>query len=99
MTRYFAPLVAFAVATAFAAHAQLLPEFLVQVRDPNLLGGALFAGALKTLGYAFVLGLCAALTGGAVLLSAWRTRLRGASDLYAALAALLALAGLTPRDL
>lgn len=95
MTRYFAPLVAFAVATAFAAHAQLLPEFLVQVRDPNLLGGALFAGALKTLGYAFVLGLCAALTGGAVLLSAWRTRLRGASDLYAALAALLAALCLT----
>jgi hypothetical protein len=95
MTRYFAPIVAFAVATAFAAHAQVLPEFLVQVRDPNLLGGAIFAGALKTMGYAFVLALCAALTGGAVLLSAWRTRLRGASDVYTALAALLAAICLT----
>lgn len=95
MTRYFGPLVAFAVATAFATHAQLLPEFLVQVRDPNLAGGAIFSGALKHFGYAFVLAFCAVLTGGAVLLSAWRTRLRGASDVYTALAALLAAICLT----
>lgn len=95
MTRYFAPVVAFAVATAFATHAQLLAEFLVQVRDPNLLGGAIFAGALKHFGYAFVLALCAVLTGAAVLASGWRTRLRGASDVYTALAALLAAICLT----
>lgn len=90
MTRYFGAIVAFAVATAFATRAQLLAEFLVQVRDPNLLGGALFAWAVKSSGYAFVLSLCAVLTGAAVLLACWRTRLRGAPDLYAALAAVLA---------
>lgn len=95
MTRYFGAIVSFAIATAFVTHAQILPEFLVQVRDPNLLGGALFAAALKSLGYAFVLALCAVLTGAAVLLAGWRTRLRGASDLYAALAALLAAICLT----
>jgi hypothetical protein len=88
--RYFAAIVAFAVATAFATHAQLLPEFLVQLRDPNLLGGALFEATLKAFGYAFVLALCAVLTGGAILLASWRTRLRGAPDTYAALAAVLA---------
>ncbi|HKU68616.1 MAG TPA: hypothetical protein VJP85_12640 [Candidatus Baltobacteraceae bacterium] len=88
--RYFAAIVAFAVATAFAAHAQLLPEFLLQLRDPNLLGGALFAAALKSFGYAFVLGMCAVLAGGAILLAGWRTRFRGAPDTYAALAAVLA---------
>ncbi|HET6894923.1 MAG TPA: hypothetical protein VFH72_06015 [Candidatus Baltobacteraceae bacterium] len=95
--RYFAAIVAFAVATAFAARAQLLPEFLVQLRDPNLLGGPLLAFALKSSGYAFVLAICAVLSGGAVLLSAWRTRLRGASDTYAALAAVLATLCLTGR--
>lgn len=95
--RYFAAIVSFAVATAFAAHAQLLPEFLVQVRDPNLLGGTIFADALSSLGYAFVLAVCAVLTGAAVLLAAWRTRLRGASDLYAALAAILAAVCITPH--
>lgn len=93
--RYFAPLVAFAVATAFATHAQVLAEFLVQVRDPNLLGGAIFAWALKHFGYAFILSLCAVLGGAAVLLSGWRTRLRGASDAYTALAAILAAVCLT----
>lgn len=95
--RYFAAIVSFAVATAFAAHARLLPEFLVQLRDPNLLGGALFAAMLKAFGYAFVLALCAVLTGGAVLLAAWRTRLRGAGDTYAALAAVLAAVCVTGR--
>jgi hypothetical protein len=97
MTRYFAPLLAFAVATAFATRAQLLPEFLVQVRDPNLLGATLYAGALKGFGYAFVLAFCAVLTGAALLLAAWRTRLRGAPDLYCALAAVLAAMCLTGR--
>jgi hypothetical protein len=95
VSRYFAPLVAFAVATAFAAHAQLLPEYLVQASDPNLLGGSLFHVTLKAFGYAFVLAICAVLTGAAVLLSAWRTRLRGAPDVYAALAAVLAALCLT----
>jgi len=95
VTRYFAPIVAFAVATAFAAHARLIPEYLVQAADPNLLGGAVFHAALTTFGYAFVLALCAVLAGAAVLLCAWRTRLRGAPDLYAALAALLAALCLT----
>lgn len=95
MIRYFGPLLAFAVATAFATHAQILPEFLVQVRDPNLFGGAIFAWTLKHFGYAFVLALCAVLTGAAVLLAGWRTRLRGASDAYAALAVILAAICLT----
>ena len=95
MTRYLAPVVAFAVATAFATHAQLSPEFLVQVRDPNLQGGSILAWMLKTFGYAFVLAFVAVLTGAAALLSGWRTRLRGASDVYAALAALLAALCLT----
>jgi hypothetical protein len=97
VSRYFAPLVAFAVAAAFAAHAQLLPEFLVQVRDPNLLGGVIFQWALAHLGYGFVVGICAALAAGAVLLTAWRTRLRGAPDVYCALAAVLAAVCLTGR--
>jgi hypothetical protein len=95
--RYFAAIVGFAVATAFATRAHVLPEFLIELRDPNLLGGALFAAALKSFGYAFVLGFCAVLTGGAVLLAAWRTRLRGATDAYAAFTALLAAVCLTSR--
>lgn len=95
--RYFAAIVAFAVATAFATHTQLLPELLVQLRDPNLLGGPLFAAMLKSFGYAFVLATCAVLTGGALLLTAWRTRMRGAPDTYAALAAVLAAICLTGR--
>lgn len=95
--RYFAAIVAFAVATAFAARAALLPEFLVQLRDPNLLGAALFGGALKAAGYAFVLALCAALTAGAIMLASWRTRARGATDTYAALAAVLAAVCATGR--
>jgi|GEM_PF-2121784 len=95
MTRYFAPLIAFAVATAFVAHGQILPEFLLQLRDPNVLGGALFGWALKSFGYAFVLAFSGVLAGAAVLLAAWRTRLRGAPDVYAALAAVLAALCLT----
>ena len=87
--RFAATLVAFAVATAVVSRAHVLPEFLIQVRDPNLLGGPLYAMLLKTFGFAFVAGLCGILTGGAVLLVAWRTRKRGAPDLYAALAAVL----------
>lgn len=87
----FAPtLVAFAAATAVVSRANILPEFLVQVRDPNMLGGAAFALILKTFGYAAVLSLCASLTAGAVLLVAWRTRMRGAPDVFATLAAVLA---------
>jgi hypothetical protein len=83
------------MATAFATHAKLGAEFLVQVRDPNLLGGALFEALLKHFGYAFVLALCAVLSGGAVLVAGWRTRLRGAPDLYAAFTAVLAALCLT----
>lgn len=95
--RYFAAIVSFAVATAFAAYAHLLPEFLVQLRDPNLLGGPLFAALLKTFGYAFVLGLCAVLTAAAMLLAGYRIRLRGASSTYVALAAVLAAICVTGR--
>jgi hypothetical protein len=97
VTRYFAPLAAFAVAAAFATHAQLLTEFLVQLKDPNLLGGVIFEFALKHLGYAFIIGVCAVLAAGAVLLVSWRTRLRGAPDVYCALAAILAAVCLTGR--
>lgn len=89
--------IAFAVATGVVTHAGILPEFLVQLRDPNLLGGPIYAYLLQTLGYAFVLALCAVLSGGAVLLVAWRTRMRGASDWHAALAAILMVLCLTGR--
>jgi hypothetical protein len=88
--RFAATLVAFAAATAVVSRAPILAEFLVQVRDPNILGGALFATLLKAFGLAFVVALCGVLTGGAVLLVAWRTRTRGAPDIFAALAAILA---------
>lgn len=94
----FAPmLVAFAAATAVVSRAAVLPEFLVQVRDPNVLGGPLFALLLKHFGYALVLALCASLTAGTILLVAWRTRMRGAHDLFATLAAILAALCLTGR--
>lgn len=98
MNGRFAPaVIAFAVATAVASHAKLLPEFLVQIGDPNLLGGAVYAFAIKTLGYAFVLSLCAVLAGGATLLVSWRARVRGASDWHASLAAILMALCLTGR--
>lgn len=95
--RFAATLVAFAAATAVAAHPHVLAELLVQLRDPNILGGALYARLLKTFGFAFVVAVCACLTGGAVLLVAWRTRTRGAPDAYAAFAAVLAAICLIPR--
>ena len=95
--RFSAAIVAFAVATAVVTRASMQPEFLVQLHDPNLLGGAIFAAAVHTLGYAFVLSLCAVLSGAAVLLSAWRARTRGASDWHAALAAILVALCLTGR--
>ena len=95
--RFSAAIVAFAVATAVVTRATTIPEFLVQLHDPNLLGGPLFAVLLKTLGYAFVLSLCAVLTGATVLLVGWRTRERGASDWHAALAAVLVALCLTGR--
>jgi hypothetical protein len=88
--RFGATLVAFALATAVVSRASILPEFLVQVHDPNVLGGTLFAWLLQHFGYAFVLALCAVLTGGAVLLVSWRTRTLGAPDGFGTLAAILA---------
>lgn len=90
MNGRFAPaIVAFAVATGAVSHGGMLPEFLVQVHDPNTLGGPLYGTLLRTFGYAFVAGLCAILAAGTVLLVAWRTRVRGANDWHAALAAVL----------
>jgi hypothetical protein len=88
--RFGAAIVAFAIAIAVVSRANVLPEFLVQVRDPNMIGGLLFSFLLKTFGYAIVSALCAVLTGATVLLVAWRTRTRGAPDSYAMLAAILA---------
>lgn len=87
--RFSAAIVAFAVATAFVSAGGVLPEFFVQLRDPNLLGGPLFGWLLHTFGYPFVLGLCAATAAAALLLAAWRTRRRGAASWHAGLAALL----------
>ncbi|MFN2448187.1 MAG: hypothetical protein ABR508_00130 [Candidatus Baltobacteraceae bacterium] len=87
--RFGACIVAFAVASALVSGGPMLPEFLLQLHDPNLLGGPLFAAALHTFGWAFVAALCAVLAGCAVLLAAWRTRARGATDWNAALAAAL----------
>jgi len=95
--RFSAAIVAFAVATAFVAAGGALPEFFVQLRDPNLLGGTLWEWILRTFGFAFVIGLCAALTAAAVLLAAWRTRLRGASDWHCGLAAIFIALCLTGR--
>lgn len=90
MNGRFAPaIIAFALATAVATHARLLPEFLVQLGDHNVIGGAIYAAALGRFGYAFVLAMCAAMTGAAALLVAWRARTRGTSDWHAALAAIL----------
>lgn len=98
MNGRFAPaVVAFCVATALVCAGRVLPEFFVQLRDPNLLGGPIFTWLLHIFGYAFVLALCAVLTGGALLLVAWRTRLRGASDWFAAFAAVLVVLCFTGR--
>lgn len=85
--RFSAAIVAFAVATAFVSAGRALPEFYVQLRDPNLLGGPGATWLLHTFGFAFVLGLCAAIAAAALLLASWRTRLRGASDWHVGLAA------------
>ncbi len=74
-----------------------MPEFLVQLRDPNLLGGPLFATLLARFGFALVTALCAVLAAGALLLVAWRARVRGAPDLFAALAGVLAALCLAGR--
>lgn len=95
--RFGATIVAFAIAIAVVSRTHVLPEFLVQLRDPNLLGGPLFTFLLKTFGYAIVSALCAVLSGATVLLVAWRTRTRGAPDFYATLAALLAALCLSGR--
>ncbi len=85
--RFSAAIVAFAVATAFISAGRALPEFFVQLHDPNLLGGKAATWMLHTFGFSFVLGLCAATAAAALLLAAWRTRLRGASDWHVGLAA------------
>ncbi len=85
--RFSAAIVAFAIATAFISVGRALPEFFVQLRDPNLLGGKGATWLLHTFGFSFVLGLCAAIAAAALLLAAWRTRLRGASDWHVGLAA------------
>ena len=98
MTGRFAPaIVAFAVGTAVVTHTSTIPEFFVQLHDANLLGAPLMTLLLATLGYPFVLSICAVLTGAAVILVAWRTRVRGAPDWYSALAAVLAVLCLTGR--
>lgn len=94
--RFAAALVAFAVATAVVAHAPVRAEFFVQLQDPNLLAAPLYAWLLAHFGYAFVLGMTAAITAAAVLLAGWRTRTRGAADWYAGLAALLAALCIIP---
>ncbi len=85
--RFSAAIVAFAVATAFIAADRAMPEFFAQLRDPNLLGGKGATWLLHTFGFSFVLGLCAVTAAAALLLAAWRTRLRGASDWHVGLAA------------
>lgn len=95
--RFGATIVAFAIAIAVVSRANVLPEFLVQLRDPNIVGGLLFTFLLKTFGYAIVNALCAVLSAATVLLVAWRTRTRGAPDFYATLAALLAALCLAAR--
>lgn len=95
--RFGATIVAFAIAIAVVSRANVLPEFLVQVRDPNMLGGPLFAFLLKAFGYSIVSALCGVLSGATVLLVAWRTRKRGAPDFYATLAAIFAALCLSGR--
>jgi hypothetical protein len=85
--RFSAAIVAFAIATAFVSVGRALPEFFVQLRDPSLLGSAGATMLLHTFGFSFILGLCAATAAAALLLAAWRTRLRGASDWHVGLAA------------
>jgi hypothetical protein len=87
--RFASAVVALAVATAIATHAKLLPEFLIQLGDRNLIGGSLFSYALAHFGYAFVLALCSVMAAAATLLVGWRARTRGATDWHAALAATL----------
>ncbi len=90
--RFGAALVAFALASAMVSRGPLLAEFLVQLRDPNMIGGAVFGGLLHAFGWAIVVAICALLAGCAILLSAWRARTRGAGDWHATLvAALVAL--------
>lgn len=96
VARFGAPLVAFAVAAATVTKSPLLPEFLSQLRDPNLLGPRFYELVLRTFGYADVLALCAVLSAASVLLVAWRTRMRGASDWHATLAAAIFALCLTP---
>ncbi len=96
MARFGSAVIAFAVAAAIVTRAALLPEFLVQAHDPNILGGGMFDVLLHRAGYAVVLGFCAALAAAAVMLVGWRTRLRGASDWHATLASALFAACLTP---
>jgi hypothetical protein len=85
--RFSAAIVAFAIATAFVSAGRALPEFFLQLRDPNLLGGKGATWLLHTFGFSFILGLCAATAAAALLLAAWRTRSRGASDWHVGLAA------------
>jgi len=85
--RFSAGIVAFALATAVVSTGGTLPEFFIQLRDPNLVGGGVYAWLLHTFGFSLVLGACAAITAAALMLAAGRTRLRGASDWHVGLAA------------
>ncbi|HEV2262452.1 MAG TPA: hypothetical protein VGR69_09225 [Candidatus Rubrimentiphilum sp.] len=89
MGRFSAAIVAFATGTAFVASGRALPEFFIQLRDPNLLGGTGYTWLLHTFGFSVVASLCAVTAAAALLLAAWRTRLRGASDWHVGLAATL----------
>lgn len=97
MSRFGPALVAFALAAAIVSRGPLLAEFLVQLRDPNLLGGAVYSALLSHAGYACVLAVCAVLAACAVLVAAWRARVRGTTDWHATLAAALAALCLSGR--
>lgn len=95
--RFAAAVAAFACAAALVVNGSPLPEFFVQLRDRNLLAGPIFGALLHVFGYPFVLAFCGVLCGAAILLVGWRTRMRGAPDWYAGLAALLAALCFTGR--
>jgi len=88
--RIFPGAVAIALAIAFAVNAYALPEFFIQVHDPNVLAAYAAGTLLHWAGITAVAALCGAFAAGAVLFCAWRAWIRGASWQLATLAALLA---------
>ena len=81
---------ALAVAVGFAVYGSALPEFAIQMHDPNVFAATLVTEFLQRFGFGVICALTGAGAGIAVFLCALRALTRTQSTIFAAVAAVLA---------